>query len=65
MDDRIYDEPSEVTAKDGVVEVEGPDHVKVRLSPDAALDTSHRLYDAAAHARGQLTLIELSKRKLR
>lgn len=49
----IYDEPSKVTAKDGVVSVDGPDGVDVSLTPDAALETSDRLLTGAATAQGQ------------
>ena len=34
----IYDAPSDVDAKDGVVSVKGPDAVDVNLTPDAAVD---------------------------
>jgi hypothetical protein len=41
MPDRtIYDEASEIDAEDGVVSVKGPDAVDVRLTPDAAEETS-------------------------
>lgn len=51
---KIYDTPSDVSARDGVVTVEGPDHVDVRLTPDAAVETSDRLLHGAMKARGQL-----------
>lgn len=53
MDDKIYEEPSEVEAVDGNVVVDGPDAVAVLLTPDAALETSDRLLFGAAKARGQ------------
>ena len=53
MEDRIYDRPSEVTADDGVVAVDGPDSVAVRLTPEAAEETSHRLLEGATTAKGQ------------
>ncbi len=53
MSDEIYDTPSDVTARDGVVKVEGPDHVNVRLTTDAAVETSDRLLHGAMKARGQ------------
>jgi hypothetical protein len=53
MDDKIYNEPSDVDAQDGTVIVDGPDGVAVSLTPDAALETGGRLIDAAALARGQ------------
>lgn len=53
MDGKIYDEPTEVTAKDGNVVLDGPDGVDVSVTPEAAEETSNRLFDAAAEARGQ------------
>jgi hypothetical protein len=54
MPDRtIYDEASEVDAEDGTVIVRGPDAVDVRLTPDAAEETSDRLNTGAMKARGQ------------
>ena len=52
-DKTIYDEASEIDAKDGVVSVKGPDAVDVRLTPDAAEETSERLNTGAMKARGQ------------
>lgn len=51
--DEIHDEPSEVDARDGAVLVKGPDGVDVRLTPNAAEETSERLLEAAMKARGQ------------
>ena len=54
MTDRtIYDEASEVDAQEGVVSIKGPDAVDVRLTPDAAEETSERLNTGAMKARGQ------------
>ncbi|HEX8642027.1 MAG TPA: hypothetical protein VF704_12855 [Allosphingosinicella sp.] len=53
MDRQIHNEPSEVTAEDGEVMVDGPNGVAVSLTPDAAAETSHRLLFGAAQARGQ------------
>ena len=54
MPDRtIYDEASEIDAEDGVVSVKGPDAVDVRLTPDAAEETSERLNTGSMKARGQ------------
>lgn len=53
MTDKVYDEPSNVRAEDGVVAVDGPDAVSVKLTPDAALETSDRLLGGAAEAQGQ------------
>ena len=59
--DEIYDEPSEVDADGGVVVVTGPDAVDVRLTPDAAEETSERLNTGAMKARGQLYFSESRK----
>jgi hypothetical protein len=48
-----YDEPTKVTAKKGEVILDGPDGVDVKLTPDAARETSNRLWDSAAKAKGQ------------
>ena len=48
--------PSEVTAEEGVVYVKGPDAVDVKLTPEAAEETSDRLVDSAVTARGQRRL---------
>jgi hypothetical protein len=49
----VHDDPSRVSATDGVVRAVGPDSVKVDLTPEAALETASRLIDAAARAEGQ------------
>lgn len=54
--DRIYNEPSQVTAEDGVIAVDGPDGVNVTLTADAADETSQRLLEASMKARGQKRL---------
>ncbi len=48
----------EVEAEDGVVKVDGPDHVHVDLTPDAALETSDRLLHGSQEAAGQKLLSE-------
>jgi hypothetical protein len=53
MDDKVYDEPSKVHAKDGKVLLDGPDGVAVLMTPEAAEETSDRLLFGAATARGQ------------
>ena len=59
MQDReIYDEPSDVEAEDGVVVVSGPNAVDVRMTPDAAEETSQRLLTGALKARGQIYFSE-------
>lgn len=49
----IYEDPSEVKAVDGAVEVEGPDAVDIAFTPEAAEETSERLLSQAFKARGQ------------
>jgi hypothetical protein len=61
-DDRIYDTASDVKAREGAVEVEGPDAVDVRMTPEAAEETSQRLSDEAVVARGQRRLKRLPHR---
>jgi hypothetical protein len=53
MDDKTYSEPSDVTALDGTVKVDGPDAVDVGLTPDAADETGDRLIRKAHEARKQ------------
>lgn len=52
----IFDEPSDVRAVDGAVEMEGPDAVDIALTPDAAEETSDRLATKSVRARGQRRL---------
>ena len=52
-DKTIYDQPSEVDAADGVVMVAGPDSVDVRMTADAAAETSDRLLKGSMKAQGQ------------
>ena len=49
----VYSKASDVTAENGVVNVDGPDGVDVGLTPEAALETSDRLLEGAATAVGQ------------
>ena len=64
MDNKLHDEASIVTAEHGQVLVDGPDGVAVSLTPDAAVETSDRLLDAAVEAQGQI-LIEAQAEKER
>ena len=57
-----YDEPSDVTAEEGAVAVEGPDNVDVAMTPEAAEETSERLSSEAVRARGQRRLSRLIHR---
>ena len=52
-DDKIYEEPSDVTAEEGVVSIKGPDSVDVQMTPEAADETSERLLYGSLKARGQ------------
>lgn len=56
---RTFDRPSAVKASGGRVEVRGPDHVEVDLTPEAAEETSERLIGEAVKARGQRRLRNL------
>ena len=49
----VYAKASEVSAEEGIVNVDGPDGVDVGLTPEAALETSDRLLDGATRAAGQ------------
>lgn len=51
--DGPYATPSQVVAEEGEVFVDGPDAVAVSFTPDAARETSDRLLEAVAKARGQ------------
>lgn len=50
---RVHDRPSEVSAEEGEVQVDGPDGVSVSLTPKAAAETSDRLLAGASQAQGQ------------
>ena len=52
-DETVYEEPSDVDANEGVVSVKGPDAVDVKLSPEAAVETSDRLLKGSMKAQGQ------------
>jgi hypothetical protein len=49
----LFDEATKVTAKDGEMVLDGPDGVDVKLTPEAAAETSHRLLYAAGQAKSQ------------
>ncbi|HEX6661657.1 MAG TPA: hypothetical protein VF067_07300 [Sphingomicrobium sp.] len=55
-DKPIYSDPSKVQAKEGAVDVDGPDEVHVAMTPEAAEETADRLTDQAVTARGQRRL---------
>jgi hypothetical protein len=52
-DDKIHEKPSKVTVEDGVVSVKGPDAVDVKMTPEAADETSERLLYGAMQALGR------------
>ena len=54
MTREVYDQPSEVSAEQGEVIVDGPDGVAVSLTPAAAREIAGRLQKAADEAEGQL-----------
>ena len=53
MDERAHDTPSEINAEDGEVLVDGPDGVAFSFTPDAAIETSERLFEGGLAAQGQ------------
>jgi hypothetical protein len=59
VDDKTYDEATEVTAKDGQVILDGPDAVDVKVTPEAAEQTADNLVEGAVMARGQRRLKDL------
>lgn len=48
-----HGEPSDVSAEEGDVIVEGPNGVAVTLTPEAAEETARRMMRAASEARRQ------------
>lgn len=51
--DHVYDESTNVSAKNGDVVLQGPDGVDVKLTPEAAEHTAEKLEKGAAKAAGQ------------
>jgi hypothetical protein len=49
----LFDEPTEIHAVDGKVELDGPDGVDVAMTPEAAEETADRMFRASAEAAGQ------------
>lgn len=58
--DKLYDEPTSVTAENGEVILDGPDSVSVRVTPEAAEQTADNLIEGAVKARGQRRIAGLS-----
>lgn len=50
---KAFESPSKVTAAEGEVLVDGPDGLAYSMTPEAAAETSDRLLEKAAVARGQ------------
>lgn len=48
-----HDSPSDVTAEEGEVVVDGPGGVALSFTPEAAAETSDRLLQGAMAAKGQ------------
>ena len=53
MDTKPHDTPSDVTAEEGEVMIDGPNGYAFSFTPEAAEETSDRLLRAAAQAKGQ------------
>ena len=62
-DEKIYREASDVSAKDGVVSVKGPDAVDVKMTAEAADETSERLLHGAMKAHGQEIAEKIRKKR--
>lgn len=60
----LYTEASDVAAREGLVDVDGPDGVAISLTPEAALETGHRLIEKGAEAAGQRHWKAMDKRLL-
>ena len=60
MNEEIYTKATDVSVKDGVVHLDGPDGVDVSMTPDAAVETSDRLHEAGVQAHGE----EVEKKRL-
>ena len=57
--DKLYDEATKVTAKDGEVILDGPDAVDVKITPEAAEETADNLIEGAVTAADQRRLRDL------
>ena len=53
MSNETYLKLSDVVAEESKVRVDGPDHVDVALTPEAAIVTGHRLIEEGTRAAGQ------------
>ncbi|MDO6415944.1 hypothetical protein Q4F19_16260 [Sphingomonas sp. BIUV-7] len=50
---KSHDTPSDVDAEAGQVLVEGPDGIMISFTPEAAVETGHRLQGSASKAPDQ------------
>lgn len=57
--EKLYDEATDVKARDGEVILDGPDAVDVKVTPEAAEQTADNLVEGAIKARGQRRLKDL------
>jgi len=57
--EKLYDQATDVTARDGEVILDGPDSVDVKVTPEAAEETAENLLQGAVKARGQRRLKDL------
>jgi hypothetical protein len=60
--DKLYNEATDVSARDGEVILDGPDEVDVKITPEAAEETADNLIEGAVEARGQRRLKDLPHR---
>jgi hypothetical protein len=62
MDETVHDTASEVTAEEGQVMLDGPGGVAVSLTPEAAVETSERLFEGGLKGKGQQVAARNRKR---
>lgn len=53
MTDKAHDTPSEINAEEGEVLVDGPNGFAYAFTPEAAIETSERLFEGGLTAQGQ------------
>lgn len=63
MKDEAADKAADVKAEDGNVCVEGPGGIRYSFTPDAAVETSDRLFRGGAEAAGQRAQEAIRRRK--
>ncbi|MCY7281296.1 MAG: hypothetical protein LH610_10460 [Sphingomonas bacterium] len=62
--DEVYDEAGKVSAEDGIIHLDGPNSVDVRLTADAAEEISDQLLNGALKARGQIFFANKKARRV-